>query len=465
VVVGAGPNGLAAAVTLAREGRSVLVLEAGDAVGGGTRSLELTLPGFVHDRCSAVHPLGGASPLFAGWPLAEHGLEWVHAEVPFAHPLDDGSAAAVYPSVDDTVEAMGVDGKAWRRLVGRAARDWEFWRDLWLSPLLRFPRHPLKLARFGPTAMLPLQTLARRFTGDHAPAALAGFAAHSMLPFSHPFTGGAGLVFNAAAHTVGMPLARGGSQSIADALTSYLRSLGGDVRTGHPVASRADIPPAEAVLFDLTPRQILAIAGDGLHRRVRRAFERYRYGSGSFKLDYALDGPVPWKADACRQTATIHLGGTIAEIAASEREVFDGTHPERPFVLVAQPTVCDPSRAPAGKHILWAYCHVPSGSDVDMTDRIEAQIERFAPGFRDRVLARSVTPPAELERHNPNYIGGDIAGGYTGWPQTFFRPRFALDPWTIGEGLFICSQSSPPGVGVHGLCGWYAARKALQYLR
>jgi phytoene dehydrogenase-like protein len=465
IVVGSGPNGLAAAITLAGVGRSVLVLEGAETPGGGCRSAELTLPGFVHDVCSAVHPLGKSSPVFAEWPLAEHGLEWVHPEVPMAHPLDDGSAAAVYRSVEETAEGMGVDARPWRRLVGRLARHWDVYSDLWLSPLLRVPRHPLHLARSGPWLMQPARTLSRlAFKGDHAPAAIAGFAAHSILPLDHVFTGGAGLVFNAAAHAVGMPLARGGSQSIADALTSYLRSLGGQVVTGQRVASLADIPPAKAVLFDLTPRQVLDIAGDQLKPRVRRSFKRYRYGNGSYKVDYALDGPVPWKADACRQAGTVHVGGTIDQVAASERAVANGEHPDQPFVLVSQPTLADPGRAPDGKCVVWAYCHVPAGSTVDMADRIDAQIERFAPGFRDLVLARSTMPPAELERHNPNYIGGDIAGGYTGWPQTFFRPRFALDPWTIGKGLYLCSQSTPPGVGVHGMCGWYAAQKALRHL-
>jgi phytoene dehydrogenase-like protein len=464
IVVGAGPNGLAAAVTLARAGRSVLVLEGDEAVGGGTRSLELTEPGFIHDRCSAVHPLGATSPVFNEWPLHDHGLEWVHPEVAMAHPLDDGSAAAVYRSLDETADGLGPDGRAWRRLIGWTASRWDAFAEIWLSPMLRVPRHPLVMARFGLTGGLPATVLGRRaFRGDQARAALAGFAAHSFLPLEHPLTGAVGVLFNAAAHAVGMPLARGGSQSIADALASYLRSLGGEIVTGQTVASIDELPPARAVLFDLTPRQALSICGDRLPGRIRRAFRRYRYGNAAFKVDYALDGPVPWKADACRQAGTIHLGGTIEEIAAGEREVSAGRHPERPFLLVAQPAVCDPTRAPQGRHVLWAYCHVPHGSTFDMTGRIEDQIERFAPGFRDRVLARAVAPPAEIERRNPNCIGGDIAGGSTTGLQIFFRPRLALDPWTIGDGLYLCSQSTPPGVGVHGMCGWYAAQKALQH--
>jgi phytoene dehydrogenase-like protein len=465
VVVGAGPNGLAAAVTLARAGRSVVVVEAADVIGGGARSLELTEPGFVHDHCSAVHPLGAASPVFRSWPLQEHGLEWVHPPVAMAHPLDDGSAAAVLRSLDETAEGLGSDGRSWRRLVGWTAERWDVFTDVWFNNMLRVPRHPLALARFGATGALPVAALARRaFRTDQARAALAGFAAHSILPLEHVMTGAVGVLFNAAAHAVGMPLARGGSQSIADAMASYLRSMGGEIVTSHPVSSMADLPPSRSVLFDLTPRQILDICGDRLPAKSRRAFRRYRYGNAAFKVDYALDGPVPWKADACHQAGTVHLGGTIDEIAAGEREVHDGRHPERPFVLLAQPAVCDPTRAPAGKHIVWAYCHVPAASTFDMADRIEAQIERFAPGFRDRVLARAVSPPAALERHNPNIIGGDIAGGSTSGLQLFFRPRLALDPWTIGDGLYICSQSSPPGVGVHGMCGWHAANRALRAL-
>jgi phytoene dehydrogenase-like protein len=465
VVVGAGPNGLAAAVTLARAGRSVVVVEAADAVGGGTRSLELTEPGFIHDRCSAVHPLGAASPVFRSWPLHEHGLEWVHPAVAMAHPLDDGSAGAVYRSLDETVDGFGADGQNWRRLVGWTAERWGVFGDVLFNNMLRVPRHPLTLARFGATAMLPISTLARRaFRTDQARAALAGFAAHSLLPLEHPLTSAVGVLFNAAAHAVGMPLAKGGSQSIADALASYLRSLGGEIVTSHPVSAMHDLPPSRGVLFDLTPRQVLDICGDRLPAKIRGAFRRYRYGNAAFKVDYALDGPVPWKADACHQAGTVHVGGTLEEIAEGEREVWQGRHAERPFVLVAQPVVCDPTRAPAGKHIVWGYCHVPAASTFDMTDRIEDQLERFAPGFRDRVLARAVSPPAALEQHNPNYIGGDFAGGSTSGLQLFFRPRIALDPWTIGDGLYLCSQSSPPGVGVHGMCGWHAANKALQHL-
>lgn len=464
VVVGSGPNGLGAAATLANAGRSVLVLEAQDQIGGGTRTVEATLPGFLHDHCSGVHPLGAASPLFRELDLDAHGLEWVHAEVAAAHPLDDGRAAALYRSVDQTAEGMGRDARAWRKVVGWVAEHWDAFADVWLSPMLRFPRHPLLLARFGPRALLPVTTVAKRaFDDEPARAALAGFAAHSILPLDHLLTGAAGIIFNAAGHAVGMPVARGGSQGIADALASFIRSKGGEIRTGSPVASVDDVPSTRAVLFDLTPRQVLAIAGDRLSSRDRRAFRRYKYGNGSFKLDYALSEPVPWKADACRDAGTVHVGGTIDDIATSEGEVAAGRHPDRPFVLTSQPTICDPTRAPAGKHVLWAYCHVPAGSTEDMTDRVEQQLERFAPGFRDVVLARSVTGPADLERHNANMIGGDIAGGYTGGLQIFFRPRISLDPWRVGRDVYLCSQSTPPGVGVHGMCGFYAAKSALEH--
>lgn len=464
VVVGSGPNGLGAAASLARAGKSVLVLEAQDQLGGGARTVESTLTGFRHDHCSAVHPLGAASPLFRDLGLADHGLEWVHPDVATAHPLDDGTAAALYRSIDETAEAMGRDGKAWRKVVGWVADHWDVFADVWLSPMLRVPTHPLLLTRFGPRALMPVTTVARMsFKDEYAKAALAGFAAHSILPLTHPLTGAAGIIFNAAGHAVGMPLARGGSQAIADAMASVIRANGGELRTGHPVASMDDVPPARAVLFDLTPRQVLAIAGDRLTARDRRGFRHYKYGNGSFKLDYALSEPVPWKTDACRAAGTVHVGGTIAEVAESESAVHKGQHPERPFVLTSQPTVCDSTRAPEGKHVLWAYCHVPAGSNVDMTERVEAQIERFAPGFRDVILARAVTAPADLERHNANMIGGDIAGGFTGGLQIFFRPRVSLDPWRVGEHTYLCSQSTPPGVGVHGMCGFYAAQSALRH--
>ncbi len=470
VVVGAGPNGLAAAVTLARAGLSVTVLEAADVAGGGTRSEELTLPGFVHDVCSTIHPLGVASPLFAGLPLGDHGLAWAHPQAPAAHPLPDGSVAMLERSLDATADGLGPnDARAWRRLVGPLVEHWDELDATLLAPMLRLPRHPLVLARFGVRALLPAATLARRlFSGDAARGLFAGLAAHAILDLGSPLTSSFGLTFAASAHTVGWPAARGGSQLIADALVSYLATLGGEVVTGHRVSSLADIPSARAVLFDLTPRQVVAIAGDRLPAGYRRRLGRYRYGPGSFKLDYALDGPVPWKALGCARAAAVHLGGTLDEVAAAEHDVARGRHPERPYVICAQPSLFDDSRAPGAKHTFWAYCHVPHGSTVDMTQAVEDQIERFAPGFRDRVLARHVMFPADLERHNANEVGGDVAGGSHDGLQVLARPVLAVDPYAVpieGMSAYLCSSSTPPGAGVHGMCGWWAAQSALRHLR
>ena len=466
VVVGAGPNGLAAAITLARAGRSVLVLEAAATAGGGCRSEELTLPGFVHDVCAAIHPLGAASPAFAGLPLAEHGLEWVHPEAPAAHPLPDGSAAVLERSIDATAEALGPDAGAWRRLVGPLVREWDGLTDSILGPMLRVPRHPVTMARFGLRAALPARTLAARvFDGDAARGLFAGLAAHAILDLGKPLTSSFGLTFAASGHAVGWPAAKGGSQKVADALVSYLRSLGGEVETGRRVNSLADLPPARAVLFDLTPRQVAAVAGDRLDGRARRRFGKFRYGPGSFKIDYALDGPVPWKADECGRAGSVHVGGTLEEVVAAERDVAQGRHPERPFLLTSQPSRFDPTRAPAGKHTFWAYCHVPHGSTVDMTAAVEDQLERFAPGFRDLVLARHTMFPADLERHNANNVGGDVAGGSHGGLQLVARPRLAADPYRLpveGVDAYLCSASTPPGAGVHGMCGWWAAQSALK---
>ena len=468
VVVGAGPNGLSAAVTLARAGRSVLVLEAEDTAGGGCRSEELTLPGFVHDVCAAIHPLGAASPALAGLPLADHGLEWVHPEAPAAHPLPDGSAAVLERSLDVTADALGPDAGAWRRVVGPLVREWDGLTASILGPMLRAPRHPVTMARFGLRAMWPAKTLAARvFAGEAARGLFAGLAAHAILDLGAPLTSSFGLTFAASGHAVGWPAARGGSQKVPDALVSYLRALGGEVQTGRRVSSLADLPPAAAVLFDLTPRQVAAIAGDRLDTRARRRFARFRYGPGSFKIDYALDGPVPWKAEECGRAGSVHVGGTLDEVVAAERDVAHGRHPERPFLLTSQPSRFDPTRAPAGKHTFWAYCHVPHGSTVDMTAAIEDQLERFAPGFRDLVLARHTMFPADLERHNANNVGGDVAGGSHGGLQLVARPRLALDPYRLpidGMDAYLCSASTPPGAGVHGMCGWWAARSALERL-
>jgi len=466
VVVGAGPNGLSAAIALARAGRSVTVLEAEDTPGGGCRSEELTLPGFVHDVCAAIHPLGAASPALAGLPLGEHGLEWVHPEAPAAHPLPDGSAAVLERSLEATAEGLGVDARAWRRVVAPLVRDWDRLAASILGPMLRVPPHPVTMARFGLLAAVPAKVLAGRvFDGEAARGLFSGLAAHAILDLGAPLTSSFGLTFAASGHAVGWPAARGGSQKVADALVSYLRSLGGEVETGRRVRSLADLPPARSVLFDLTPRQVAAIAGDRLHPRARRRFARFRYGPGSFKIDYALDGPVPWKAEGCDRAGSVHVGGTLAEVAAAERDVARGRHPERPFVLTSQPSRFDPTRAPAGKHTFWAYCHVPNGSTVDMTTAVEDQLERFAPGFRDLVLARHTMGPADLERHNANNVGGDVAAGSHGGLQLVARPRLALDPYRLpidGMDAYLCSASTPPGAGVHGMCGWWAARSALK---
>ncbi len=464
VVVGAGPNGLAAAITLARAGRSVVMFEARDTVGGGSRSAELTLPGFLHDVCSAVHPLGAASPFFRALPLEEHGLEWVQPEVPLAHPFDDGSAAVLHRSIKATADSLGPDALAYRKLMTPLVGDWDRLCPQVLGPLLRVPRHPMALARFGLLAIRPARGLAEGvFKTERARALFAGLAAHAILPLERPFTASFALLLGAAGHVVGWPFSRGGSQSIANSLASYLRSLGGDVITATRVDSLDDLPRARAFLLDVTPRQALRMASPRLPPEYRRSLKRFRYGAGVFKVDFALDGPVPWKAEACRRAGTLHLGGTLEEIAAAERAVAIGEHPDRPYVLVAQPSLFDSTRAPEGKHTLWAYCHVPNGSSVDMSERIEAQIERFAPGFRARVLARSVMSPADLERYDENYIGGDIAGGAHDRLQLFFRPVVSVLPYAApAQGIYICSSSTPPGAGVHGMCGYWAARAALR---
>ncbi|HUH06839.1 MAG TPA: NAD(P)/FAD-dependent oxidoreductase [Egibacteraceae bacterium] len=465
VVVGAGPNGLAAAVTLARAGRRVQVIEASDTVGGGTRSAELTLPGIVHDVCSAIHPLGVASPLFRALPLDQYGLEWVHPKVPVAHPLDDGTAAVLARSVDDTARDLGPDAAAYRSLMAPLVKGADAIISGLLGPL-RPPSRPVPLARFGLGAVRSVKGLASgSFAGVPAKALLAGIGGHAILPLERPTTAAFALFTALLGHAVGWPAARGGSQAIADALAAYLRDLGGEITTGWRVGSLDELPPARAVLLDLTPRQLIGIAGDRLPSGYRWQLERFRHGPGVFKLDWALDGPVPWAAPDCAAAGTLHLGGTLGEIAAAERAVAQGRHPERPFVLVAQQSRFDHSRAPQGRQALWAYCHVPNGSDVDMTEAIEAQIERFAPGFRDRILARSAMGPAALEAHNANYIGGDIVGGAQTPRQMLFRPAARTNPYrTPIDGVYLCSSSTPPGGGVHGMCGYRAARSVLKRL-
>jgi phytoene dehydrogenase-like protein len=462
VIVGSGPNGLAAAVELARNGRSVAVLEAEDTVGGGTRSAELTLPGFVHDVGSAIHPLGYASPYFSTLPLEEHGLEWVHPAAPLAHPFDDGTAAVLERSVEKTGETLGPDAAAYRKFMEPIARDFDRIIDSLLGPP-RLPRHPFALARFGLRALRSARGLAEDlFEGEKARGFFAGNAAHSFLPMEQAPSAAFGLVLSTVGHAAGWPFPKGGSQKIADALVSYLRSLGGEVYVGVRVRAVEEVPRTRAVLFDLTPRQLLEISGHRFTGRYRRALGRFRYGPGVFKVDFALDGPIPWKAKACGRAGTVHLGGTLGEIAAGEAAVSRGEHPERPFVLLAQQSLFDETRAPEGKHTVWAYCHVPNGSTVDMTERIEKQVERYAPGFRDRILAKSTMGPAELQRINANHVGGDINGGLQDLWQLFTRPVVRLTPYsTPAGGIYLCSSSTPPGGGVHGMCGFFAARAAL----
>ena len=465
IVVGAGPNGLAAAITLTRAGRSVRVYEAAPTAGGGTRTAELTLPGFRHDVCSTILPLLVASPFFRSVDLAARGVELIHPDAPVAHPLDGGRAAVIERSVSATAEGLGGDdGRAWRRLFGPLVREADALGAELLRPVVHVPRHPLALARFGLPAMRSARGLARsRFRDDAARALFAGVSAHSMLRLDRPLSASFGLVLATYAHAVGWPMARGGASAVADALVAELEAAGGEVGTGHRVASLADLPPARVVLLDVTPRQLVALAGDRLSPGTRRHAERFRYGSGVFKVDWALDGPVPWTAEGPRRAATVHLGGTLDEIATAEAEVAAGRHPDRPYVLFVQYAPWDPSRAPAGKTTAWAYCHVPAGSTVDMTDRIEAQVERFAPGFRDRILARAVHSPAAMETYDANYVSGDINGGIQDIRQLLFRPWPMLDPYRVGDGLYLCSSSTPPGGGVHGMSGYWAARSALHH--
>jgi phytoene dehydrogenase-like protein len=463
VVIGAGPNGLAAAIALARAGVSVLVVEAEDEPGGGTRSRELTLPGFVHDVCSAVHPTGILSPFFRTLPLAEHGLTWRFPRASVAHPLDAGPAVMLVRSLEDTCAGLGRDARAWRRLVAPFLADPHALLADAMAPL-RLPSHPLLLARFGLRAAFSANRLARvLFREERARALLAGLAAHSILPLTQPLTAALGVLFAVTAHAVDWPVAEGGSRAIARALVSYLGSLGGRVDTGRRIERLAELDGARVVLFDTSPDQLARIAGDALPAGYRRRLGRYRYGPGVFKLDWALDGPIPWRDPACREASTVHVGGTLAEICASERDMYRGRHADRPFLIVCQQSELDPTRAPAGRHTGYAYCHVPHGSTLDRTDAIERQLERFAPGFRDRILARHAMSAADFEKYNPNYRGGAITGGVADALQLFNRPVTRLDPYaTPNPRLFICSAATPPGGGVHGQCGYWAARSALR---
>jgi phytoene dehydrogenase-like protein len=460
IVIGSGPNGLAAAIVIAQTGRKVIVFEAEPTIGGGARSGELTLPGFVHDLCSAIHPFGVASPFFRSLPLAQFGLEWIQPPLMLAHPLDGGPPAVIHRDVERT--AMGLDGDAdaYRRLIGRVVEDWPRVDTAVLGPL-RWPQHPFTLARFGLSALASAESAARTFSTERARALFGGIAAHGMLPLDHRPSAGFGLVLAAMAHVAGWPLPRGGSQRVSDALAAYLRSLGGEIVTNTRVESLDTVPPTRAVLCDLSPRPFLRIAGDRLPASYRRTLERYRYGMGVFKVDFALDRPIPWRDAICAEAGTVHVGGTLAEMAQSERDAWEGRVADRPFVLVTQPSRFDPSRAPDGRHTAWAYCHVPHASTADMLSRIQDQIERFAPGFRDVILARAVMTPADLERRNANLVGGDIGAGATDLGQLFRRPTWRTYA-TPSKGLYLCSASTPPGVGVHGMCGYHAAKLALE---
>jgi phytoene dehydrogenase-like protein len=464
LVVGAGPNGLAAALTLAEAGLSVLVRERAETIGGGLRTLPLTLPGFLHDHCSAIHPLAAGSPLFRRLDLAAHGLSWVEPPAAAAHPFDDGSAALLVRSTAETAAGLGADGPAWRALFDPLARDFDALMDETLGALLHIPRRPLLLARFGLSALLPARALAEaRFAGSRARALFAGLAAHAALPLERSPSAAFGLVLGAAAHAVGWPFPRGGAGRLAETLAALLRARGGVVETGAEVLGLDGLPSARAILLDVGPPQLLRLAGERLPARYREALARFRYGPGAFKVDYALSAPIPWAAPACARAGTVHLGGTLEEIAAAERVVAAGALPARPFVLVAQHTPFDPTRAPAGNHTAWAYCHVPNGFAGDALPALEAQLQRFAPGFRDVVLARAVRGPAALEADDPNLVGGDVGGGANTLRQTAFRPAPRAVPWsTPVAGLYLCSASTPPGGGVHGMCGWHAARAALR---
>ena len=468
VIIGSGPNGLAAALTLARAGLHVQVIEARDTVGGGTRTAELTLPGFLHDVCSAVHPLGIASPFFRPLPLADYGVEWILPEISVAHPLDDRPAVAAWRSLEETATHLCADGAMWRRIFAPMVRDWSGLIEEFLAPLhIPKARRLFPYTRFGALGLPPATWTANAlFRTVEARALFAGLAGHAIIPLERAPSAAFGLMLGMLAHSVGWPIARGGSQSITNALARMVTDLGGEITTGWEVRTLQELPRARALLFDTTPSQLVRIAGDRLPAAYRRSLARYRHGPGVFKIDWALSEPVPWRDEVCRRSLTLHLAGTLPELAASERAVWAGRPAERPYLLFAQPSLLDETRAPAGKHVAWAYCHVPNGSTADMTAAIEAQVERFAPGFKQTILARHTFNAAEMEQYNPNYIGGDINGGVQDLLQHFTRPNLALEPWrTPAPGIYLCSSSTPPGGGVHGMCGWFAARAVLEDMR
>jgi phytoene dehydrogenase-like protein len=460
-VIGSGPNGLAAAIVLAQAGLEVEVFEAQPIAGGGARTMELTLPGFLHDFGSAVHPLAVGSPFFSSLPLHDYGLEWIHSPAPLAHPLDDGTAVLLERRLEDARASFGVDGEAWCRLVRPFVEHWNEFAPEILRPQPAIPKHPWLMASFGMSALLSAETIARRFQSERTRALFAGLAAHSFLSLDEVLSGALGMLMAIPAHAVGWPIPRGGSQAITNALCGYLEKFGGSVHTSRQVDSLEGLPKCDLVLCDVTPRQLLAIARSRLADYYKRRLQRFRYGPGVFKVDYALREPIPWRASECKQAITLHLGGPFEQIAASEKAVRSGKHAERPFVLLAQPSLFDPSRAPEGKHTVWAYCHVPNGSTENMLPRIEEQIERFAPGFREVVLARRTLSCADLESMNTNLVGGDINGGVLDMRQFVARPTWQQYA-TSAPDIYICSASTPPGGGVHGMCGYHAAKKALR---
>ncbi|WP_347352513.1 NAD(P)/FAD-dependent oxidoreductase [Intrasporangium sp.] len=465
VVVGSGPNGLAAALTLALEGIEVTVLESADRAGGGARSAELTLPGLVHDECSGFHPLAVDTPFARRFDLARHGLRWRWAELEYAHPLDGGRGAAAGRSVAETVAGLGADGPAWQRVLGGLAPRFADLADDFLRPLLHLPRHPVTLARFGAAALPPAATLARVWSSAEARALFAGLAAHALRPFTAPLSSAIGVALGAAAHRYGWPVAEGGSAAITRAMLALLAQLGGHVETGVTVGSMTELGSADLVLLDTSPGAAVRIVGDAMPPRVARALRRYRHGPGVFKVDFAVQDGVPWSHEGSRRAGTVHVGGTFEQVARAEREVDLGRMPEQPFVLVGQQYLADPSRSCGDVHPLYTYAHVPAGWAGDATASIEAQIERFAPGFRERVLARHVRSVGAIAAGNPNYVGGDVVGGANDARQLVLRPRPTLAPYRLGvPGVYLCSAATPPGAGAHGMCGWNAARAALRDL-
>ena len=464
IIVGSGPNGLSAAILLAQQGLSVKVIEAKDTIGGGTRTQHLTEPGFLHDVCSAVHPTALSSPFFKTLPLEQFGLKWIHPTYPVAHPFEDGEAVIVSKSMEETIHNLGIDSESYKQLFTPFSENWDqLSRDLFAP--IRIPNKPYQMLKFGFYGMRSAKALTDSiFNSAQVKAYFAGLAAHSIIPLEKLFTASFGLILGSSVHSVGWPIAKGGSISIADALSDYFKSLGGVIETGNRIVNLTDIPSAKSVLFDLTPHQIINIVGDSLPSTFKKRFQKFKYGPGAFKIDFALSEPVPWKNLKCRQAGTLHLGGSFGDIAYSERETWKGNHPDKPYVLVSQPSVFDDSRAPRGKHTLWAYCHVPNGSDRDYTEEIISQIERYAPGFKDTIISKHTISATEFETYNPNYIGGDINGGAQTVGQLLGRPIFKWDPYKLtNKGMYICSSSTPPGGGVHGMCGYHAAKSALKH--